>query len=309
MKKRNNIDKNPYENPILINLFAKYDTLWELCPKKVMRFLEKKIKPYVKRNIQYLGEFGYELIAVIPFAYWLHLNGKLLSTRSAKDTKCLYYFSKYHVEINKKRKFIKVSNFPLKDIHIPSINTSKWCPPPYKKIYRNSKFLWGKPICVICNKFTEEWGGKPINFLSIEILKEIFDLLKSKYQIIYNRPLSKNIVADDQKEISFPDMQLIEEKYPDIQTIQDLAINNEDLSFNVLQMMLYANCDHFISVQGGSSVFSSFFGGKNIIFAKEGGELRHNSFKWYNKFSGSTIFHLNDYSKLIETLKREYLNE
>lgn len=72
-------------------------------------------------------------------------------------------------------------------------------------------------------------------------------------------------------------------------------------------MMIYANCDNFISVQGGSSVFTSYFGGKNIIFAKKGGELKHNSYNGYNKFSGSQIFHVDNYFNLIEVTKKEFL--
>ena len=37
-----------------------------------------------RRNVttQYNGEFGYELISVIPFAYWLHTQNKLKQTIS-----------------------------------------------------------------------------------------------------------------------------------------------------------------------------------------------------------------------------------
>ena len=50
------------------------------------------------RGTQYLGEFAFELLAVIPYAYWLHTQGRLDLTVSTADTRCLYYFSKHHEE-------------------------------------------------------------------------------------------------------------------------------------------------------------------------------------------------------------------
>jgi len=280
---------------------------WRNLNLKLKNYLIQTFGYLFSRNIQFFGEFGYELIGVIPYAYWLHKRNKLNATKSSIDSKCLYYFSNNHLEINIKRKTVTLSDFPWGDIHIAQINTSQWRPPPYKSEYINKKFVWEKPICVICNKYTSEWEGPPINFLSIEVLSTLFKLLKERYQIIYNRPTSKNIISDDQKEFFFNDLEYIKKKFPKIITIQELVDNNNDLTFNQLQMMIYANCDNFISVQGGSSVLTSYFGGKNIIFAKKGGELKHNSYNWYNQFSGSQIFHVDNYFSLIEVAKKEFL--
>ena len=46
-----------------------------------------------------LPEFGYELIATLPFCYKLHRNGLLKKTVSGFDTKCFYFFSPSHDEI------------------------------------------------------------------------------------------------------------------------------------------------------------------------------------------------------------------
>ena len=48
----------------------------------------------LKKEIEtaYDGEFGYELISVLPFAYWLYKNNKLSKTIGATDTKLFYYF-------------------------------------------------------------------------------------------------------------------------------------------------------------------------------------------------------------------------
>ena len=52
----------------------------------------------LSRQTQYFGEFGFELLAVVPYAYWLHRQGFLERTVGGLDTRCLYYFSKNHEE-------------------------------------------------------------------------------------------------------------------------------------------------------------------------------------------------------------------
>ncbi len=302
-KIRFQIFSNDNPNTIFWNLLF----LKHRLPYKFKNYLIKRFSNFFTRNIQYFGEFGYELIAVIPYAYWLYKRKKLNATKSVRDTKCLYFFSKNHTEIDIKRRFMDVYDFPLGDIHVAKLDTSQWFPPPYKKEYKNKEFIWEKPICVICNKYTSEWGGSPVNFLSVKVLSYIFKLLKNRYQIIYNRPISKNIVIDEQKELLLNDIQIIKKKFPKIILMHELAGKNNHLTYNELQMMIYANSDHFISVQGGSSVFVSYFKGKNIIFAKKGGEIRNYSYNWYNKISGSQIFHADNYIDLIKTIKKEFL--
>ena len=299
---------------VRLQLFKSYNpgtVLWKtFYPWRHFKFKTDLIRTFgylFSRDIQYFGEFGYELIAVVPYAYWLHKRNKLNATKSFKDTQCLYYFSENHIEMNRNRRHWLLDDFPLGNIHVTQLDTSQWYPPPYKRHYANERFKWEKPSCVICNKYTIEWKGPPINFLSLETLSKLFKILKEKYKIIYNRPTSKNIVSDDQEELILRDMEFIEKEHPEIITIQDLAENNKDLSFNELQMMVYANCDRFISVQGGSSILTSYFGGKNIIFAKRGSELEHDSYKWYAKLSGSKIYHVDDYSRLLAVVEKEFL--
>ena len=261
-------------------------------------------------RIEYFGEFGYELISVIPYAYWLYTEGKLRSTKSVKDTKCLYYFSPRHKERDRARSFIELELFPASNIHVANLDTLKWTPPPYKKVYKNDRFVWSLPTCVICNKFTLEFDhSQPTNYISLDALQKIIALLISRYQIIYNRPLQYDIVPDHVpvQATEFADHELIREKYPNVISIQQLSQVNKDLSFNTLQVMVYANCNNFISVQGGNAVLASYFGGKNIIYATIGQELRVNSYNnWYSKFSGCKVIHVNTYEGLINKVEEEF---
>ena len=250
------------------------------------------------------------MIAVVPYAYWLHTKNRLHRTTSTKDTKCLYYFSSDHIELEVDRKWDKdcLQKYPNKVVHVKDLKTSKWLPPPYKLIYANDRYRWEKPLCIIGNKYTTEWKGPPINFLSLELLEQIIDSLQDRYQIIYNRPY-KHISVDGQKSMDFGDYEMIRNDYPEVIFLDELFKDNGDHStFNKIQFEIYANCDHFISVQGGGSVLSSYFGGTNLILAKRGHELNCNSYSnWYDKFAGTRIRHTNSDEKLLEFIRSEFL--
>ena len=261
------------------------------------------------KNIDSLGiEFGYELIEVIPYAYWLHSCKQLNSTISCTGTAPLYYFSPDHSDnLIRSDKYNNVANsiFPLNGIHHTNLDTSKWLPPPYKKQYKkNNIFNYHKPLLVICNKYNYEWNNPPINYIDLETLKVLFNTLKDDYTIVYNRP---NNIIGDRLFGTFADKELCS-VYPDIILLEDLYNRYKDnYNYLHLQMMLYANANYFISTQGGHGVFTSYFSEKNIIYAVRGQELKYDSYKWYSEFNGSEIYHVQNYTDLINTVKKHFI--
>jgi hypothetical protein len=133
-------------------------------------------------------EFGYELISVIPYAYYLHSKGLLKGTESGNDTEALYYFSPKH-KINKtKRNFnnFKKVECPNIKIHKPKLDKTQFLVPPYKQVYsKNNPFNFDKELVIICNRHNTEWNVKPINYFDLKTLERMFDLLQDKYQVIY----------------------------------------------------------------------------------------------------------------------------
>jgi hypothetical protein len=247
-------------------------------------------------------EFGYELIACLPFAYWLHKNNQLEGVISCRDTKCLYYFTENHEEVYDSRSEFKKPSVPNGNIHVPMLDLRMWEPPPIKNHYRNDRFKWDKPTLVICNKFKN--GGRNPMGIPIDALEELFSYFYNDYKIVYNRPLHKNIAHDESGQINIGDFDLIGRKFPDIIDINKLYLENLDITCNLLQIMIMSNCENFISMQGGSSILCSYFGGKNLIYAYEGKELQCGSYSnWYNKLSGSQILH----SPSIDNLKIDSL--
>ena len=80
-------------------------------------------------------------------------------------------------------------------------------------------------------------------------------------------------------------------------------INN----FNHFQLLIHANCNNFISVQGGNAVLASYFGGTNIIYARKGCELSCDSYHGhYKKYSNCNIFHSNNYTDFIKLIKTNF---
>ena len=101
------------------------------------------------------------------------------------------------------------------------------------------------------------------------------------------------------KSLDIGEFDMIKNEFTDVIIIQDL-LKNSKYNYNQLQLKLYPNCKHFISIQGGSSIFASYFGGINIIFARKGFEIMNNTYNnWYHKFGNSQIKVVQTYEDLI----------
>lgn len=258
--------------------------------------------------VQYNGEFGFELVCVVPYAYWLHKQGEKFRTISSLDTKCLYYFCDNHIEKFTSRLSRDAIGFDNLRPNGPSLNVSRWIPPDYKSHFKNDIFVFDKPILVINNKYNSEWGGKPANFLDIPTLEKTIDLLKDKYTIIYNRIYSKKYINDGgTKAYDLNEFSHLKSKFrKDIIFIQDLQKSHPNLTFNELQLQVMANCDNFISVQGGNSILASYFGGQNLIFCKKGGELDNGSFSFYSLFSQCDVAVSQTYKDFLKQIESSF---
>jgi len=255
-------------------------------------------------------EFGYELLSALPYAYYLHMQGELDGTISSFDTSPLYYFSPDHTEEDTGRSWDNMeaalhSGVPNVAIHNPYFDFSKFKVPPYKYHYKNTKYKWDKPTVVICNRINEEWGKPPINYFNIRCLRDMFDLLKDKYTIVYINIKGREEYYDNIEPVNIGDFELLKQ-YPEVINIHDF----KDESFNTIQLKIFANCEHFITMNGGHSILASYFGGKNIIYSKQCKELQVGSFwRWYPKIGGSDIYYSDNYEGLLQTIKQVYVDE
>ncbi|WP_256006476.1 hypothetical protein [Pedobacter deserti] len=190
--------------------------------------------------------------------------------------------------------------------HSINFSYTKWERVPFKSYYKNEVFKFPKPILVIANKYNIEWDQAPINFFNIQMLKWIIENFSHKYQIIYNRPLSAQIVTDNSDTLDLHEHSWLRDNHPEVILMNDLQeVHKSDIdNFNHLQLMVYANCDHFISAHGGTAAFASYFGGKNIILSKRGIEHELREFdSILPALSGCQILHArsdDDVQKLLQ---------
>lgn len=245
-------------------------------------------------------EYGYELIAAIPYAYWLHEQGKLTGTISNEDTSCLYYFSPLHTESLGERHYkyvktcIREGRIPNINIHRRDLDWARWSPPPYNDFYKNNEFDYD---LVVCNKYNYEWSKPPINFIDISTLDKIFTSNKGR-KILYFHMTTEMGRDDTVKSLSLGEFDMVDSH--DHVTTMQYVLDKYPYSLNEIQCLIYANCDDYITVQGGSSIFASYFSRQNIIFAKRGNELDVNAYAWYDRFNGSDITVVDNYEDLHE---------
>jgi len=257
-------------------------------------------------------EFGYELLSALPYAYYLHERGLLRGTISGVDTAPLYFFSPEH-QINPTPRswdnMVQARKLPNIRIHKHTLDY-RFSPPPLKEKYRNDRFVYDKPILCICNRVNIEWNRDIINYFDAECLSRLFMSLKDKYQIIYFNIRGKKEYYDGPQPVDIGDYELA--KAYGVINIHDLHEQNMDLSFNELQLMIMANSEKFITMNGGYSILASYMGGTNLIYSKECNELKHdvNSFyRWYHKLGGSRIVHISNYEDLYRRVEDIFVNE
>ncbi len=251
---------------------------WNIIGSKQLRLCNKK-------QLEVINEFSNELILYIPYYYYLYCNNLLFDNKiiTYKGMKPLYYFinSDNIIEKEEKRRYIiPHKNFLILNDHghCKNLNKQYWYPPPYKSIYKNNILIFEKPIIVIHNKYNIEWNKAIINFINVDTLRYIFNSLKDKYQIIYIRPI--NTIKDENYSFDYnensigndlQDYKLIDSEFSEsVIKMYDL-LNKYNYIYNELLLMLYSNCDNYISTQGGASITMAFFYKKMLILHINGG--------------------------------------
>jgi len=268
-------------------------------------------------------EFGVELALVVPYAYHLHLQGKLDTVITSKGMKPFYYFCDDVREEFEQRtvdnSLAGLDELPNNWIHginpleEPAVlNYDEWTPPPYKEHYETIDNLPTEPrkIVFISNKYNLEHGQEPLGFFDIQCLYDMFTYITScGYNVIYKRATNKesefavdenemnsihqgyhDITADVEGIGVISDREL--PKYMENVTLFDDILYQFDNNYNETQLKVMANCDHFISVCGGNSILSSYFGGTMISYVHKGKELRPNYFgenSYFRKLSNAKI--------------------
>lgn len=257
-------------------------------------------------------EFGYELLSAVPYAYELHLQGKLSGTVSGQLSEPLYYFSSNHKINPEKRSWYntekaRAASLPYIKIHKPELQPKNF--PPYKEQFANDQFKWDKPTLCICNRANIEWEHSIINYFDEEILTWLFENLKDQYHIVYFPIMIPESIQDNLKPINvFDDISLANKYGVDVFT--DIMGDH----WNEIILKVFANCEHYITMNGGYSILASYFSGQNIIYSKRGivetKEIKQGSFwRWYPNINNVQTLHVPDHSQLKEKVQALYIDK
>ena len=101
--------------------------------------------------------------------------------------------------------------------------------------------------------------------------------------------------------------------HPKVISFKNLLAENNKYSYNELQLKVFANCDNFISVVGGTSFLASYFGGTNMIFNKkiegnrDSGRGLYSTDSWLKKLSGARIHGFETYDEIIKNVEKTLL--
>jgi hypothetical protein len=185
-----------------------------------------------------------------------------------------------------------------------------WKPPPFAEFFGKPEFfksvLRGKPLVVILNKYTVEWKKRPVNFLDTDTLQDMLTYLTPNYTVLYKRTTPKALFDhQDKSKVKFQDLDekdMIRFEFPDVWMLEDFSDELTDPEdFNLLQFGFMSQSSKFLTIQGGTAVVGSYFGGTNIILIKKGHELENHDYDYFHKFSNA---------KVIEThSERQFLNK
>lgn len=272
-------------------------------------------------DIEAFDEFGFILWYYAPVAYDAFLKNNLSSTKSKIGTKPVFYFSDNHLEENKHFDPPILSKILYPEEHSiacythkgPKFINNNWTPPPYKEIYKNDFFVYDKPILTVHNKNTKEWGSHPHNYFTSECLDELFTKLKDKYQIVYIRPpdsAEKYKLQKDnlQNSIDIGDKEVLM-NHPEVLDIETI-LSETHKTYNEVQFMILSNSEHHIT-PAGDAVIPSYFGGEVLIYncpnCMSANRDVWKTGSWMEKLSGSKIIGFNNYNKLIEYVKLNWV--
>jgi hypothetical protein len=243
--------------------------------------------------IEYTGEFGTEIVTFLPFIYNLYLNG-LLENRKVSTylgMKSYYYF------LSRRKLIERTENrfwVPPGERWWPSSNEHQRVPISGEQYPNFERAKANKALLYIQNKYCMEWGGGPINFLSLDVLQQIFEKTKGKCNIVYTR---QGILSNDSKlgisidrntEVDFGDLALCE-KYPHVRVLEKRGIA-DFRSYNSRKLFWINRAFLLIGVQGGSNFPWAYFNKEAMILHKRGRETEFSyEFGFYRYLSNPPL--------------------
>lgn len=136
----------------------------------------------------------------------------------------------------------------------------------------------------------------------------MFSSLKKKYEIVYFAVNLPEELQDNAHSMPLNDIPICRKH--NIKVFQEIKGN----SWNESMLKVFANCDRFITMNGGYSILASMFGGTNIVYStygeKHAKELDIKSFdRWYPNHSNQRVIGVESYEELKKYIDSIYIQE
>ena len=265
------------------------------------------------------GEFGVELRVVVP---WYHALSQdcLIHTVGVNGTKYSYFWSDQHtldhVTQRTHQPLPEGNPFRSDRVYMPDFPyDTPWLAPPFREFFHRSDLSErlskaGKPLLFISNKYRPEWRKKKVsNYMSLKVLREIFEHLYPKYTIVYKRYTRPDYRDwEDFEKEEFGDKEMIKKDFPDVVLFEDLSrgLTEDPEDENLLMFSLLATSEGNIVVQGGMAVACSYFGRPTKILIKSGPELNTGGFSYFHRFSNATVTWETKDKEFVKSIKDQF---
>jgi hypothetical protein len=260
-------------------------------------------------TLEYTGEFGSELLLFLPFCAWL-ASVSILRHHAVKTYRgmgCFYQDldCREIIEKNERRMYVpphrRGEYLPVRNEHY--FDGGEICP---LHVYPNLRKQFGvmpmvmevekasRPLLIVHNKYNNEWGKGPINYISLEVLDLIFKRYARSFTIVYVRHCDRDVAEGfsvDSLEEAFDDFAVVR-RHPDVLSFRDLYQEHKCRGgvpdINLFKNMLYSRCYRFISAQGGGAHHICLFPGSLLmVLHRAGQEERWAYYHGYYKFASN----------------------
>ena len=236
-------------------------------------------------TLEFTGEFGAEVNSFVPFIHWLSqaglMRGRRIRTYAGMGAFYFFLDADQIAEKSEPRRFVwpvgRPPWLPTRDDH--GVRRSAFESfPDYRARYRDGSFETDKPLLVVHNKYSVEWGRDPVNYLPLDLLQHAFAELGDRYQIVYLRPGILGEPAgysrDHQPDLGFGDLALVR-SFPEVWLFDELVAEiRPRTGYNEFKLRLYAHTSCHITVQGGNAHLAALFsGGLVAILHRFGQEI------------------------------------
>ena len=238
------------------------------------------------------AEFGYELVCIVPYAYWHHQRGLLLATVGVEGSAASFFFSPSHIEV---RNMVRhQDNHAVYGIeagvdglnkrnHVVPFQLHRWAMPPFAMHYRQHPLAttlrrrW--PRLVIVHNKRSDWPTKPghrSEFSEHQLAQLLGTLGRHRMQVLYICPSGdgpgRGFTHDHRDgKAEVRRLSCLQANYRKVLAshsavlLQDV-LDEFGIGWNEGQYAAHASARCFVSCQGGTAIISSLFGGINLIY-------------------------------------------